>query len=118
MIKYCGKMFREYDGKTYYTDIFNSFLAVKMCGHEENEIYKIDVREAKDDEETPYFGWLDLNDGTVKTSCSEVDSFNDIHFIFPNRIQLEICFPYGTKPEIECGHGKIIKVFIKEVDKY
>lgn len=99
MIKYCHKRLREQDGKEYYHDIFNNELSVKIFS--EDKIYKIDVREAKPDEETPYVGWLD-NEGNIV-------------LIFPNRILLEVCFTYGTKAEEERGNGKVIRVFIKEI---
>lgn len=98
MIKYCTKELREQDGKIYYKNIFPSERTVLMCSTK--KIYKIDVREAKDGEETPYVGWLDPE--------------GNINFIFPNLILLEVCFPYGSKAEELHGRGKIIRVKIDE----
>ncbi len=98
MIKYCIKELREQDGKIYYKNIFPSEKAVLMCSS--SKIYKIDVREAKDGEETPYVGWL--------------DSEGNIDFIFPHLTLLEVCFPYGSKAEELRGRGKIIRVKIDE----
>lgn len=89
---------REQDGKIYYKNIFPSEKAVLMCSS--SKIYKIDVREAKDDEETPYVGWL--------------DSEGNIDFIFPHLTLLEVCFPYGSKAEELLGRGKIIRIKIDE----
>ena len=102
MIKYCTKELREQDGKIYYKNIFSSEKSVLMCLclSSPKKIFKIDVREAKEDEETPYVGWL--------------DSEGNIDFIFPNLTLLEVCFPYGTKAEERCGKGKIIRVKIGE----
>jgi len=100
MIKYCTKRLREQDGKEYYTNIFSHEKSVRMCTNTSEKIFKIDVREAKNDEQTPYVGWLDSED--------------NISFIFPNLVLLEVCFPYGTKPEIICGRGRIVKVIIEE----
>ena len=101
MIKYCTKRLREQDGKNYYTNVFNNSLSVRIFLNKGEKIYKIDVRKAKDNEETPYVGWM-KPDGSISN-------------IFPNRILLEVCFPYGTKAATEHGDGKVIKVFIKEI---
>lgn len=101
MIRYCTKRLRIQDGKEYYTNIFSHEKAVKMCTNSSEKILKVDVREAKNDEETPYVGWL--------------DSEGNISLIFPNLTLLEVCFPYGTKAEIERGRGRIIRVIIKEI---
>lgn len=98
MIKYCTKELREQDGKIYYKNIFSSEKAVSMCSKE--KIRKINVREAKDGEDTVYVGWL--------------DSEGNIDFIFPNLILLEVCFPYGSKTEEKLGRGKVIRVKIDE----
>ncbi len=100
MIKYCNKRLRIQDNKEYYTNIFNHEKSVKMCSSD--KIYKIEVREATSNEETPYFGWLDLE--------------GNIPFIFPNIILLEVCFTYGSKAEVEANKGRVIRVFIKEVN--
>ncbi len=104
MIKYCTKRLREQDNKEYYSNIFSSDKAVKMCMYNlsAESIYKINVSEASPDEETPYVGWLEPD--------------GNINFIFPNLVLLEVCFPYGTKPEIALGKGKIIRVFIEEIN--
>ena len=100
MIKYCTKELREQDGKIYYKNIFPSEKAVLMCVSPPKKIYKIDVREARGDEETPYVGWF--------------DSEGNIDFIFPHLTLLEVCFPYGSKAEELRGRGKIIRVKIDE----
>lgn len=99
MLKYCSKRIREQDGLTYFTNIFKSEMQVRMCTSD--TIYKIDVREAKENEDTPYYGWLEPN--------------GDISLIFPSMILLEVCFPYGTKAKEQRGRGKVIKVTITEV---
>lgn len=98
MIKYCIKELREQDGKIYYKNIFSSEKAVLMCSS--SKIYKIDVREAEDNEETPYVGWI--------TSEGNID------FIFPHLTLLEVCFPYGSKAEELSGKGRVIRVKIDE----
>jgi hypothetical protein len=100
MIKYCIKELREQDGKIYYKNIFSSEKTVLMCLSSPKKIYKIDVREAREDEETPYVGWL--------------SSEGDINFIFPHLTLLEICFPYGSEAEELSGKGKVIRVKIDE----
>jgi len=103
MIKYCTKELREQDGKYYYKNILSSKRTVELylTLSSPKPIYKIDVREAKETEETSYVGWLD-NEG-------------NIDYVYPNRVLLEVCFQYGTKVETEYGKGRVIRIFIKEI---
>ena len=86
---------------TYFADIFSSELQVRMCISPLDKIYKIDVREAKEYEDTPYYGWL--------------ESSENISMIFPSLILLSVCFPYGIEAEEQRGNGKVVKVVISEV---
>ena len=105
MIRYCLKVFREQDGKTYYMYIFSDPRSVKEYMLKPEPIYKIDVREAAEDEmsATPYYGFLD-NDGEIKN-------------IYPTFGLFDMCYPYGARAEEKAGKGKIIKVIITEISQ-
>lgn len=38
-------------------------------------------------------------------------------FVFNYPMAIELCFPYGTNPEIEKGRGKVCRVSVKEIRK-
>ena len=103
MIKYCSKKFREQDGMTYFVNIHPSEMQVRMCISPSDNVFKIDVREAGEHEDTPYYGWLEPS--------------GNITMIFPSLILLSVCFPYGIEAAEEHGDGKVIKVVISEVSK-
>lgn len=101
MIKYCTRKFHEIDKVNYYQNIYPSILQVQMCIDKSELIFKIDVREAKENEKTPYYGWLE-NDGRIT-------------MIYEHILKFKVCFPYGYKAEQKRGKGKMIKVLIEEV---
>lgn len=103
MINYCTKTLREQDNTVYYTDIHPHILSTKMDSGNKEEIYKINIREAKPDENTPYVGWLDNEE--------------NISLIFRNIILFKVCFPYGYEAEEKRGNGKMIRIFIEEIEK-
>lgn len=105
MIRYCLKIFREQDGKTYYMYIFSDPRSVKEYMLKPEPIYKIDVREAAEDEmsTTPYFGFLD-SDGEIKN-------------IYPTSGLVDMCYPYGVLAEEKAGKGQMIKVIITEIEE-
>lgn len=105
MIRYCLKLFREQDGKTYYMHIFSDPRSVKEYMLKPESIYKIDVREAAETERsvTPYFGFLN-NDGEIEN-------------IYPTFGLFDMCYPYGVRAEENRGRGKIIKVIITEIEQ-
>ena len=101
MIRYCTRKFHEIDKINYYQNIYPSILQVQMCIDKSEIIYKIDVREAKENEETPYYGWLENNDN-ITMICEHI-------------LKFKVCFPYGYEAAEKRGQGKMIKVFIEEV---
>jgi hypothetical protein len=78
--------------------IYPIAAAVKMCGAEDIRRIKLTV-----DPEGDYWGWWD----------AEKDKFA---MIYPNRILLTICFPYGVQAAEEAGQGKAMRFNIEEVE--
>jgi hypothetical protein len=103
MIRYCLKLDRKQDGKTYYMHIFSDPRSVKEFMLKPELIYKIDVRQATEDEAitTPYYGFLN-NEGKIEN-------------IYPTFGLFDMCYPYGALAEEKAGKGKIIKVIITEI---
>ena len=101
MRNYCSKRLREQDGKIYYVNIQPSIMQIKMCVDSNTDIYEIDIKEARSNEDTPYWGWL-YPDGKIS-------------MVFHSKILVEVCFTYGTKIEEEAGKGKLIQIVINEI---
>jgi len=105
---YCGKL---KNGS--YFDFYPSAMAVGMCGHNEDEIYHVrvtEVMEADIDKKknTPrdadhFFAWWDADD-------------KKFTHVYPSIVQVEMCFPYGSKAEIELGRGQTYQVKIIEIN--
>jgi hypothetical protein len=50
------------------------------------------------------------------TICNQQDKDDSGYtMIYPKKLLLEMCFPYGTKPEIESGKGNIVELIIEEI---
>jgi hypothetical protein len=65
-------------------------------------IVKVDVHEvAEDSPDGTHWGWLDSDD-------------RDPTMIYPHRGMLEMCFPYGSKVEIERGKGRVVRLAVTE----
>lgn len=72
-----------------------------MCGHAENTIVKVVVREALQGEVPTHWAWWDNKDGEFMFICSNI-------------LGVKICFPYGPEVEEEAGNGKIYGVIVEE----
>lgn len=101
MQQYCTKTWMHYGEIPYYTNIYPSVEQVRMCTDHAETIYAVDVKEASESDNTPYWGWLD-NDGNIS-------------MVYPRFISFEICFPYGVKAEELKGEGRATRVFITEI---
>ena len=82
-----------------YLDLYTNKVATSMCCNPDDKIIEVDVTV---DETGEYLGWLKTGE--------EVP-----HFIYPKRVLIDICFPYGVDVAIKRGEGKIVKVKIKEL---
>ena len=100
---YATKRYREQDGMEYFHNIFSDIRSTLMCVGKGEEIFQIEVREALPEEETPYYGWKYSN--------------GRISMIFPSKLQVEVCFPYGTKAATVNGDGHMVKLIITEIYK-
>jgi len=96
------KHLREQDGVECFFHVFPHILSTLMCVGIGEKVSQIEVREALPDEETPYYAWK--------------HSDNHISLIYPSKIQVEICFPYGSETATENGEGHMIQVVITEVN--
>lgn len=83
-------------------DFFLNPLGVKMCGHDESCIIEVRVREVIDQDDPIQFGWWD-------------NAKSEFSLVFPHRLLVEACFPYGTEVEIKQGTGNLYGVIIEEI---
>lgn len=103
-IQYCVKRYRKQDGKTYYMYIFSHIKTVQAHIEKNEEIYEIDVSEAKEIDENSnlYYGWI------------ESGGNGQILYIYPILSLVDICFAYGYKAEENSGRGRLVRVKIEE----
>lgn len=66
-------------------------------------IVTVTVRERVDsDPPSNYWGWLETGD-------------DKYIFIWPSKLQVEMCFPYGTAVEEARGKGRLVNLIVEEV---
>ena len=82
-------------------DIFLTKFQVEMCGA--GTIYVIKVRGTTKDEQSNYWGWVDLESRVL---C----------LIFPEFFLLEMCFPDGIQHDIDRGDGLPVNLVVELVD--
>ncbi len=88
------------DRKTYFSRPMPTRDMAKLCVDEE-QLVEVLVQE---DPDGRYYGWQDA----VRTS-----DFPSM--IWPTAHQLEMCFPNGTKPSVERGEGRVVRLSIQAV---
>ena len=113
-ISYCGMLD---DGA-----LFNFYPhpdLVKMCGHE--DVYKVKVVEV---EAVPdvHAVLSDRHTGELKEIGRSYYAWWDEEeqqFLFtaPNLHCVEICFPYGSKAEMEKGRGQVYRVSVEVIEE-
>lgn len=95
--------YKELHHGWFYTDVYSSPIGVRVCGHEPTHV--VTVREATDGEDWNSWAWWN-------------NKRQEITMIFPSRVQVEICFPYGHKVAEDAGDGRLIPVMIEPVREY
>ncbi len=56
-------------------------------------------------EDPTHWGWMGLAYGS-ESYRHEADT--EPQMIWPRYFQLEMCFPYGIKPEVDAGKGRVV----------
>ena len=83
--------------KGVFRNFFSHIKAMSLCGPP--PYYRVRLTP---DPDGAYWTWHDFEKGVFL-------------FTNANKLGVEICFPYGTKPEIERGHGDVIRVRVDEI---
>jgi len=112
-IMYCTEFDSTTKGKMFF-HFFHHPKSVKMCqdSREPHPIFKVEVSENADPNagqniggpSGSYWGWWNSED-------------NSFHFVFPSRLQVDMCFPYGAKAEEERGRGKMMPVNVTVLEE-
>lgn len=100
---YCAESPRH-DGGTYLTHFFPSSRGVKFCMDDRHPepIWEVEVTAGDHNKPGGFWGWWELDE-------------NRFTLVWPSRVQLEICFPYGYKAEEDRGRGKFMPVEVKKI---
>lgn len=86
-----------------YSHFYASRRLVEFCGYAPEDVHEVELREAADDEETPYWGWEDADDGSWG-------------MIWPSKVQLQMCFTYGMEAAITAGKGRPVRLIVTRRD--
>lgn len=85
----------------YYFNFYVSKLSTRVSSTKEEPVLEVEVTELVEPTEDCYWAWWETKD----------DRFV---FCWPSRIQLEMCFPYGSKPAVDRWDGHFLPVRITE----
>jgi len=85
----------------YWWHLYPSKVALRMCSVPEEDMKRVRVSY---DENGAYWGWWD----------AEKEHFT---MIWPSRVQVEICFPYGSAAEERRGRGKLVQLKVEEIQE-
>lgn len=83
---------------SYFSHPMPSKGMAKLYASAGEALVEVEVRE---DPAGTYFGWIDAGPESGVPSM-----------IWPSRFQLEMCFPYGTKVEVEHGKGRVVQLSV------
>lgn len=74
---------------------------VGLMGFGPEEVDPVLVRDLREGEESPYWGWWD-------------NKHEEFCLVYPREMLTEMCFPYGTKAEEERGKGQLVNVWVEK----
>lgn len=87
---------------------YRSFMpdvrAARAHGEDPKCIVRVRVREAREDEASTHYAWWDNERKTFPSS-----------FVWGSRVQVEICFTYGTDVLVREGKGELCAVVVEEI---
>lgn len=87
-----------------YLHIYNNKISVALCGCPKDAVVSVLVEETKEATDDLYFAYKDIKKGTLD-------------FIFPSKVQVQLCSPDFFSYDIKEGNGEIVRVRITETVK-
>ena len=86
---------------------FYSFMydprVASLFGLEEADVFRVRVRDLNEGEASGYWAWW----------STEKEHFIP-GMIWPEKGLVEMCFPYGSKAEVERGRGEVVNVVVEK----
>ena len=89
------------DGK-FYSFMYGPQVA-SLFGLRETDVFQVCVRELNEGETSEYWAWW----------STERKEFSPSQ-IWPHKGLVEMCFPYGSKAEVERGRGEVVNVVVEK----
>jgi hypothetical protein len=102
-LMYC-ELTTNHKGQPYMQFFFQSKLQVRMCVGDPKVGKYLQVEITKGDHNIPdgYWGWWNI----------ETQRFE---MVFASKVQVEVCFPYGSKAEEDRGRGKLLPLNVRVI---
>ena len=85
---------------TYLTHFFPSRKAYAVCGVRETDAIRVRLTVVEDTGAALYYGWYDAKDQRLS-------------MVFHARKLVEMCFPYGSRAEENCGRGRLVALHVE-----
>jgi hypothetical protein len=102
MTYYCHKIPPSTNPKeSWYAHIFQSPLRVNTCGP--GPVVAIEFIECAEEDSTDYWGWQETGEKLFS-------------MVYRDRRMLEMCFPAGTRPQVERRLGRAVNLKVREID--
>jgi hypothetical protein len=83
---------------------FGNMSQMRCCGADEKRRYRVEVSRGTHGDPGGYWGWWNLE-------------YMRWEMVFGSKVQVEVCFPYGSKAEEERGRGWLLPVDVKVLEK-
>jgi hypothetical protein len=83
---------------------YPSTMQLTMCGSDPYFLVELRL-----DPEGIHWGWYESHHPHNRWSRGHVS------MIYPHRMAVEICFPYGPEIETKMGHGEIVRLGVKAI---
>ncbi len=77
---------------------------MRCCSADENRLWRVEVSRGTHDDPGGYWGWWNLE--TLRWEM-----------VFGSKVQVEVCFPYGSRAEEERGRGWMLPVDVRVLGK-
>lgn len=91
----------RFNGTAYFMNFGPSVMVAELYG-KHDDIHKLRITPAREADVSSYWGWWD-------------EEKQQLRMIYPDRVLLSICFPYGIKAEEKAGKGFAVRLVVEDL---